>query len=34
VRSGRVELRQDRPFGPIYLRSGATLAALREGSKD
>jgi len=23
ARSGRVELRQDRPFGPLYLRSGA-----------
>jgi segregation and condensation protein A len=21
VRAGRVELRQDRPFGPLYLRS-------------
>jgi segregation and condensation protein A len=25
--SGRVELRQDRPFGPIYLRSSARLGA-------
>jgi segregation and condensation protein A len=24
ARAGRIELRQDRPFGPIYLRSGAS----------
>ena len=28
ARSGRIELRQDRPFGPIYLRSPASALAL------
>lgn len=27
ARSGRVEIRQDRPFGPIYLRSGPKFGA-------
>jgi segregation and condensation protein A len=27
VRDGRIELRQDRAFGPIYLRSPSALAA-------
>ncbi len=29
ARRGRVELRQERPFGPIYLRSGARIAGER-----
>jgi segregation and condensation protein A len=31
ARDGRVELRQDRAFGPIYLRSAASKTARREG---
>jgi segregation and condensation protein A len=32
ARSGRIELRQDRVFGPIYLRSAAPAAAREAGS--
>lgn len=34
ARAGRVELRQDRPFGPIYLRSGPSLGANGEEATD
>lgn len=32
ARSGRIELRQDRAFGPIYLRSVPPASALRDGA--
>jgi len=30
AKTGQVELRQDRAFGPLFLRSGARIAAIRE----
>jgi len=34
VRSARIELRQDRPFGPIYLRSPVRASALAMGASE